>query len=260
ACWSEQRPRRTHRMKLSLETRSLADSRADVLVIGRPSEAARSIPELVALDKKVEGPLTDVLKSERFEGKPGQISHFHTGGRITPGRVLVVGLGPRKAGDAEPVRRGAAAAIRRARDLGASSAAVFIAGDGLPARSRAQAIVEGATLGTYRFDRSLKDKSDKAIQSLVVVESDRRQYAAARDGVRLGEIWADATCVARDLVNEPANVMTPSYLAKRAEEIAEAGALELKVLEREDCAKLAMGAYLGVAQGSHEPPKFIHLA
>jgi leucyl aminopeptidase len=246
-------------MKLFLETRSPADVRVDVLVIGRHSDSARPIPEVVALDRKLDGLLTDVLKSERFEAKAGQISHFHTAGRIPAGRVLVVGLGPRKPGDAEPVRRGAAAAIRRARDLGAGSAAVFVAGNGLPARQRAQAIVEGAALGTYRFERYLKEKSDKIIQSLAVVEPDRRQQAAAREGLRLGEIWADATCVARDLVNEPANVMTPSYLAKRAEEIAEAGALELKVLEREDCAKLAMGAYLGVAQGSQEPPKFIHL-
>jgi leucyl aminopeptidase len=246
-------------MKLSLETRSPADARGDVLVIGRHSDTARPIPEVVALDKKLGGLLTDVLKSERFEGKPGQISHFHTAGRIPAGRVLVVGLGPRKPGDAEPARRAAAASIRRARDLGASTAAVFIAGDGLAARQRAQAIVEGASLSTYRFDRYLKEKSDKAIHSLAVVEPNRRYHAAAREGLRLGEIWADATCIARDLVNEPANVMTPSYLAKRAGEIAQAGTLELKVLEREDCAKLAMGAYLGVAQGSQEPPKFIHL-
>src|SRR5262249_33719675 len=139
ACWSEQRPRRTHRMKLSLETRSLADARADVLVIGRPSDAARSIPELVALDKKLGGLLTDVLKSERFEGKAGQISHFHTGGRITAGRVLVVGLGPKKAGDAEPVRRGAAAAIRRARGPGAPTAPLFLPAHGLPTRPAAPA-------------------------------------------------------------------------------------------------------------------------
>ncbi len=70
-------------MKLSLETRSPADARADVLVIGRTSDTARPIPELVALDKKLGGLLTDVLKSERFEGKAGQMSHFHTAGRIT---------------------------------------------------------------------------------------------------------------------------------------------------------------------------------
>src|SRR5438093_1261709 len=156
-------------------------------------------------------------------------------------------------------RRGAAAAMRRARDLGAASAAVFMTGDGLTPRRRAQAIVEGAILGTYRFDRYLKEKSEKVIQSVAVVEPERRNHAAAREGLRLGEIWAGATCLARDFVNEPANVMTPTYLAGRAEEIAKAGGLELKVLERAECAKLAMGAYLGGAQGSQDPPKVIHL-
>jgi leucyl aminopeptidase len=246
-------------MNVSLETRNPADVQADVLVLGRHSNAGRPTPELTALDKKLGGLLTEVLKTERFEGKPGQISHFLTAGKIAAGRVLVVGLGLKKPGDAEPVRRGAAAAIRRARDLGASTAAVLVTGDGLGARQRAQAIIEGASLGTYRFDRYLKEKSDKVIRSVSVLEPDRRQQAAAREGVRLGEIWASATCLARDLVNEPANVMTPTFLAKRAEEIAEAGGLGLKILERADCEEMAMGAYLGVAQGSQEPPKFIHL-
>jgi leucyl aminopeptidase len=131
--------------------------------------------------------------------------------------------------------------------------------DGVPARARAQAIVEGAVLGTYRFDKYLKERNSKVIESIAVLELDRRQQPAAREGVRVGEIAAAATCVARDLVNEPANVITPTMLARRAEEIAKAGGLALKVLERADCAGLAMGAYLGVAQGSVEPPKFIHL-
>jgi leucyl aminopeptidase len=104
-------------MNVSLETRNPADAQADVLVVGRYSNQARPTPELTALDKKLGGLLTEVLKTERFEGKAGQISHFLTGGRIAAGRVLVVGLGQKKPGDAEPVRRGASAAIRRARDL-----------------------------------------------------------------------------------------------------------------------------------------------
>ncbi len=246
-------------MKLSLETRSPMDARADALIVGRHSDATRPPAEVAALDKQLDSLLSTVLKAEKFEGKPAQISHFYTGGRIRADRVLVVGLGPKKGADADAVRRGASAAVRRARDLGASTAAVFMPASGLPARQRAQAIVEGAILGTYRFDRYLKEKSDKAIQALSVVEPERRSHAAAREGLRMGEIWARATCLSRDLVNEPANVVTPSYLATRAEELARGSGLTLKVLDRADCAKLGMGAYLGVAQGSHEPPKFIHL-
>jgi leucyl aminopeptidase len=246
-------------MKVSLETRSPIDARADVLVVGRYSDAARIPAEVSALDAKLDGALSKVLKTERFEGKPGQTSYCYTNGRVPAERIFVVGLGPKRSGEAEPVRRAVASAVRRARDLGASSAAVFMPPDGLRPRARAQSVVEGAWLGTYRFDRYLKERSDKVIQTLAVLEPDRKNQAAAREGVRLGEIWAEATCLGRDLVNEPANVVTPSYLATRAEEMAGSRGLTVKVFEREDCAKLAMGAYLGVAQGSHEPPKFIHL-
>ena len=88
-------------MKLSLETRSPADARGDVLVVGRHGDPARPGPELAALEKKLGGLLSAVLKTERFEGKAGQMSHFHGEGRIAAGRVLVIGLGPRKPGDAE---------------------------------------------------------------------------------------------------------------------------------------------------------------
>jgi leucyl aminopeptidase len=250
-------------MELALETRSPSEARADVLVLGQYGEGARPAPEIATLDRALGGLLSRVLKTEKFEGKPGQISYFHTAGAVPAERVLVVGLGPLRRGargrDAEPIRRGAAAAVRRARDLGAETIAVFMPAAALPARERAQAIVEGALLGTYRFDKYLKEKNGKMVRALSVLEPDRRSAAAARDGVRIGRISAEATVLARDLVNEPANVVTPTFLARRAAEIAKEGGLALRVLDRAECAKMGMGAYVGVAQGSEEPPKFIHL-
>jgi leucyl aminopeptidase len=246
-------------MKVSLESRRPADSRADMLVIGRHSDEARPAGELAEVDTRLGGLLTRVLAAEKFEGKPGQISYFFTTGKLSAGRVMVVGLGARRSAEPEAVRRAAAGAARRARDLGAATVAMYLPAAGVPARERAQATVEGALLGTYRFDKYLKEKNGKVLTSLAVLEPERRQQAAAREGVRLGEIGAGATVLARDLVNEPANVVTPSYLATRAQEIAKAGRLRVRVLDREACAKLGMGAYLGVAQGSHEPPRFIHL-
>jgi leucyl aminopeptidase len=224
-------------MDLALETRKPVEARADVLVLGRHAGDGRPPAEIAAVDRALDGLLSKVSASEKFEGKPGQLSYVHTGGKIPADRVLLVGLGPRRTerarGDAEAVRRGASAAVRRARDLGAATVAVFVPADGLSPRERAQAIVEGGLLGTYRFEKYLKEKNGKAVRTLAVLEPDRRGAAGAREGVRLGRIWADATCVTRDLVNEPANVVTPTFLARRAGEIARAGDLK--------------------------PPKFIHL-
>ncbi len=231
-----------------------------MLVIGRHSDPARGDgDELAEVDRRMGGLVSRALATEKFEGKPGQISYLFTNGKLPAGRVMVVGLGARGKAEAETVRRAAAGAARRARDLGASRVAMYLPAAGLSARERAQATVEGALLGTYRFDKYLKEKNGKAIASLAVVEPERRQQTAARDGVRLGQIGAGATALARDLVNEPANVVTPSYLAARAQEIAKAGRLRVRVLDRDACAKLGMGAFLGVAQGSQEPPSFIHL-
>jgi leucyl aminopeptidase len=246
-------------MKLSLDTRGLTEVPADALIVGRHSDGSKLPPALAAVDRKLGGLLSKVMAAEKFEAKVGQVSHVHADGGLGAARVLVAGLGPKKDSGAEAVRRAASAAARRARDLGARSAAAHLAADGVSARARAQATVEGVVLGTYRFDKYLKEKSPKSLDSLAVSEPDRRSRAAAEAGVRAGETWALATCLARDLVNEPANVVTPAYLARRAQEIARAGRLGLRVLERADCARLGMGAYVGVAQGSHEPPKFIHL-
>ena len=246
-------------MKLSVETRSALATRAGILIVGRHAEEARLSPPVQELDNRLGGLLSRVLAAEKFEGKPGQVSYFHTEGKLPAGRVLVVGLGPRKGSDAEAVRRATATAARRSRDLGATTTSVLMPADSLSPRVRAQAVAEGAILGTYRFDRYLKEKDGKALQAMALVEPERRHQAAARDGLRLGEILASATCFTRDLVNEPANVVTPTYLAQRAAEIARAGKLDLKVLERKDCEALGMGAFIGVAKGSQEPPKFIHL-
>src|SRR4030095_12855692 len=108
-------------LTLTLETRKPAEARADVLVLGRYADDRRPPAEFIAVDRALDGLLTRALASEKFEGKPGHISYLHPGGKLPAERVLVVGLGPhrrdgRSRGDAEPVRRAAAAAVRRARE------------------------------------------------------------------------------------------------------------------------------------------------
>ncbi len=246
-------------MKLLSVAGSLIQAEGDALVVGQYSEEKRPGAALAALDKALGGMLTALLKEEKFEGKSGQTSHVNTAGRIPAKRVLVVGLGKHSDLDLEGVRRAAATAVRKARELGARIVSAELLGERFTPRQRAQAMAEGAILGTYAFERHKKEKSNKIVEELRVVDPDRRRNLQAKEGLSRGDLFAAAACYARDLVNEPANAVTPTHLAKAAEEIAREGKLKLTVHERADCLKMGMGAYLGVAQGSQEPPKFIHL-
>ena len=247
-------------MKVSIAIAPLASVEADALVVGLYAEEPKLRDVVARLDKALGGQLADVMAAERFQAKPAQVTYVHTGGKLPARRLIVVGLGKRADLTLETVRRAASAGLRRARDLGARVVAVETLGDRLPTAARAHAVTEGAILGSYVFDRYKREKSEKRVEELRVVEPDGRRRREATEGARTGEIFAEATCLARDLVNSPANDVHPTYLAKTATEIAKEARLAVKVLDRAECEKLGMGAFLGVAAGSEQPPKFIHLS
>ena len=247
-------------MKVEVVTEPLVSVRADALVVGMMSDEAKPSSAIAALDKQAGGRIGAVIAAEKFQGKPGSVTHLHVAEGLGASRVVIVGLGPRKAANPEFVRRAAAAGLRRARDLGARTVALEVFGDGLTPRQRAHAAVEGAILGTYVFDRYKREKSEKTVETLKVISPDGRQAPQITEGARRGEVFARSTWLARDLINAPANDVTPTHIAEVARQIAKEAKLKVKVMEREDCARLGMGAFLAVAQGSEEPPKFIHLS
>jgi len=247
-------------MKVEVVTGALGAVKADAVVVGLSTDDKKLPSALAALDRQAGGRIAAVLGAERFQGKPGAVTHVHLANGFGASRVVVTGLGSRKDSGVEMVRRAAALGLRRARDLGARTVALDVLGDRLPVRERAHAAVEGAILGTYVFDRYKREKSDKAVETLRVVAADAKQAREVTEGARRGQIFAEGTWLARDLINAPANDIHPTYIAEVARQVAREGKLKVKVLERDECAKLGMGAFLGVAQGSPEqPPKFIHL-
>jgi leucyl aminopeptidase len=247
-------------MNVSVIGQSLAAVAADAVVVGVYADDKKLREPAAGVDAAARGAVADVLAAEKFQGKAGAVTHVHTNGRLPARRVVVVGLGKRAETTTETLRRAAAAGVRRARDLGARTVAVEVLGDRLPARQRAQAVVEGAILGTYTFDRYKREKADRQVETLRIAEPDGRHRRDVADGARRGEIFAQATSLARDLVNAPANDVHPSYLAKVAGDIARTTRLDVAILDRAECRRLGMGAFLGVAAGSEQPPKFIHLA
>src|SRR5262245_25476621 len=251
-------------MKLDVSVKLPVGASGDALVLESYAGGDPLGPEMRRVDVALGGLLALALRDQRFEGRVGDLADIHTGGRLQAKRVLVVGLGPRADCTAEVLRRAAAGAARRARDLGAASLVIPVLGaraPGLTLAARAQAMGEGLLLGLYRFDRYKEKRSgDRAVEAVTVLVPTARDRAGARAGLQRAELSAEATCFARDLINEPANSVTASALAETARTIARESRLRVRILDRAACQRMGMGAFLGVNRGSVEPPRFIHLA
>ena len=226
-----------------------------------------------AVDRALDGAISALIADGEIKGKLGELTLLHTMGRIPASRVVVAGLGKADNFDAAAVRRVSGDVARFLRGKGVSEFATIAHGagiGGLDAGESAQAIAEGTLLGLYQFDtyRSNGSGADDdegagsngaGIASVAIVERDAGSLDALTAGVSVGTVLAESTMLARDLVNHPANVMTPTRMADAAREVAETVGLELDIIDRDRMTEHGMGALLGVAQGSEEPPKLIVL-
>ena len=214
-----------------------------------------------AVDGALDGAISTLIQEGEIKGKKGEVTLIHTLGKMVPSRVLVVGLGKTSDFDADTVRTVSAEACRYLRRVGVERIATVAHGAGvgeIDARASAQAIAEGSVLGLYRFDKyRSRDEDARDIKELTIVELDPGKLGALEDGVSEGLLLAEATNLCRDMVNEPANSMTPTRMAEVAREVARERGLDIDVLDRHQMAALGMGALLGVAQGSNEPPRLI---
>ena len=158
--------------------------------------------------------------------------------------------------DLEGLRKGAAAAVRTAQKAKCKSLGISFPVWNNSQALTAQALTEGAILALNQ-DRRFKSEPDKSKTELAQVSL--LSFVGEDKAIERAKLICEGVVLARELVAAPPNVVTPEKLADTAAEIANAYGLTLEILEREQCEKLGMGAYLGVAQASDLPPKFIHL-
>ena len=216
-----------------------------------------------AVDRALGGMISELIASGEVRGTWGEMTLIHTFSRIAAPRVLVAGLGKSGEFTVDRVRDLSAAIAKHLRSRRIERFATITHGAGiagLDAEACAQAIAEGATLGLYRFDRHKKPEEDATeLQSLTIVERDAAKVPALKRAAERGAIVAEAANFARDLANEPSNVLTPTELASRAEATAREHGLGCHIYDREWAEQMGMGSFLGVAKGSAQPPKFIVL-
>ncbi len=241
--------------KYQLKSQSLAQSEADVVVVLVRGSVGES--EVVAEAEKAFGPgVVAHLRSVDFDAEKGTVADLGSVLSKKPKRVLFVGVRSPDGGNTARFSaqarstEAAAVGVRFALGFRPSSIQVF------DAEPEHQALGTGLALGAYRFQKYLsKPAPDPKQVSLSAGPS----TAAAKRAFELGVRLADGVCMARDLINEPPNVLTPAEFAKRARSVASKNKLSAKILNHAQLKKAGMHLHDAVGKGSDNEPYFIHL-
>jgi leucyl aminopeptidase len=251
-------------MELHVAGGPLASQQMDTLVIEVAEGQRRLTGAAAQIDAAIGGPVAELLRSGALKGRAGEVTMLPGREAIGAARVVVHGVGGESARTEEALRTRAGNLGRALRGMDAGRVAVSTqaATDHLDPETAGRALAEGFVLGLYRFDRHHTHAADRprgVVASITLVEPTASKLAAVRRGAEVGVVLAEAQNVARDLGNEPANLMTPSIMAERAQALAAAAGIECTIIERAEAERLGMGSYLSVANGSAQPPKFIVL-
>jgi len=250
-------------MEIKVIAGNMANIKASAIIVNFVEGIERLDGDIATIDKALDGAISQLISQGEIKGKLNEITIIHSLGKLPAARVVVAGLGKQPALSQDKVRGVVAETCRFLRQKGIDSIATVAQGAGIAGISletAVQAVTEGALLGVYSFRRHITKEAEYGeIKELTIVEPDETKLPLLEQACYEGRVLAEATNLARDMVNEPANHMTPSHMAEIAAKLAESYRLELSVLEQEQMQELGMGALLGVSQGSQQPPKLIVL-
>ncbi len=236
-------------MEIKTTTTTSLEWAGDALALGFFEDSLELTGELAQLNERLAGALAELIDETDFKGKTGSVAVTRVGGQSPIRKIILVGLG--KSGQTDGFRAAAAAVIRQAKRQKSQTVALQFPNLG----EVAQAIAEGLILALHQDSRFKSEEDQKPQPATVELLGlgDQTEAIAKAQAICSGVI------LARELVAAPANSVTPEVLAATAQELAHTYHMELEILEKEDCQNLGMGSFLGVAQGSDLPPKFIHL-
>jgi len=243
----------------------IAQIETDAIVVNLFEGVEQPGGATAAVDKALDGAISSLISRGEIKGKFGEVSIVHTfgkSGQVGAGIVAIAGLGKRQDFNVDKIRGVAGEFCRTLRKLNSHRIATILHGTGIGSieiEASAEAIAEGALLGLYSFTKYKKTEYED-VKELLIVVREKEKASILESAIGKGKLVAEATDLARDMVNEPANYMTPNQMAEAAKEIANKYDLEFKVFHREEMEAMGMGALLGVAKGSSQPPKLITLS
>lgn len=209
-----------------------------------------ALPEAASLPSSAGALFARAAEQDGFKGKSGSFLDIIAPESLAASRLIAAGIGKSADWKELDVIRLGGAICARLPDAATEASVVLATASGPLSADEAADLALGLRLRFYSFDRYKTKKKDGEAggrkRSITLLVADEK---AARKAYKAREAVADGVDVARDLVNEPPNVLYPTEFAKRAGDLARLG-VDVEVLNEKDLKKLGMGALLAVGQGS----------
>jgi leucyl aminopeptidase len=251
-------------MKVSVLEADITRLDTPVLIVNLFKGVTHPTGATGSVDNLLENSITSLIADKEITGARGELTLIHTLGKMPTKRILVVGLGEQESFNNNTIRFVVAEACRYLQEKGITSASTILHGGGIGQISpeiAATSITEGCMLGLYSFNKY--KQSDKDIHQgslhLTVVDNDQTKIPLIADGINKGKAVSEGVFLARDLVNEPANILTPAEMAERAKHVASNSNMNVTILDKEQLQANKMNALLAVGSGSIQEPKLIIL-
>jgi leucyl aminopeptidase len=234
--------------------------RTDCVIVGvfeggKLSDAAKNLD--VASNKAISA----VFKSGDMDGKLNSTLVLHHVAGVAATRVLLVGLGKPTEFTEKQYRQAVRAAVK-ALPKGVASASFCLAEVAIKKsdiHTKVAQLVEVVMDATYQVNAIKLKKAESKVLKKIAICVEKSETTQAEAGVKHGLAISAGVSLAKDLGNLPPNICTPTYLGEQAKKLAKTYGFKVEVLEKKEIEKLGMGSFLGVAQGSVEPPRFIIL-
>jgi len=241
---------------IALSAASPADIDTDLMAVPI-FEGDDMAADLRALDGATGGALMRAQESGELTGRPYELLVTPVINGWRAARIAFIGAGKRADFSTERLRRVAGAAALGARQRRVQRLAWLNRGD-LPLLAAVQAATEGIALSAFSGDRYKSgERSAPPIDQALIIAVSVEEPSELEAAIERGRILGESSNIARELSNEPSNVLTPAIFAERAAEICGAAGVAVEILGEPEIEELGMGLLLGVARGSAEPPRVI---
>lgn len=211
---------------------------------------------LVYEDKETNSEVLDNLKAKKvFEGKAGEVFY-----KINDdlNYDIFVGLGKYEELERTDLINAVSRGIKQAEKLKIDNLSInFIKANGLCTGGVTKSIVQGVKLAGYKFNKYKQDKKENYEPKVTIIGGPKDKFDKMRKKIEEASNVADGIILARDLVNEPANILYPETLAEAAVKAGKESGFEVEVFDEKQIEELGMKAFLEVGKGSVHKPRLI---